>query len=68
MGQNCSLGPVLFHAAGTAANDHFCDYATGPGLLAANHKNDTDGCERKREKRKEGRGGTVVVVVVKERE
>lgn len=31
-------------AAVTPANDHFCDYATGPRLLAANHKNDTDRC------------------------
>lgn len=29
-------------AAATSVHDHFCDYATGPRLLAANHKNDTD--------------------------
>lgn len=29
-------------AAATPVHDHFCDYATGPRLLAANHKNDTD--------------------------
>lgn len=40
----CARGTL--HAAGTAANDHFCDYATGARLLAANHKNDAGSCER----------------------
>lgn len=34
----------LVPAALTPTNDHFCDYATGPRLLAANHKNDTGRC------------------------
>lgn len=34
----------LVSAALTPTNDHFCDYATGPRLLAANHKNDTGRC------------------------
>lgn len=34
-----SDGPL---AAATSVRDHFCDYATGLRLLAANHKNDTD--------------------------
>lgn len=29
-------------AAATSVHDHFCDYATGPRPLAANHKNDID--------------------------
>lgn len=37
--------PGTLRAAGTAANDHFCDYATGARLLAANHKNDAGSCE-----------------------
>lgn len=28
----------------TPANAHFCDYATGARVLAANHKNDTGRC------------------------
>lgn len=31
-------------AAATPVRAHFCDYATGVRLLAANHKNDTDSC------------------------
>lgn len=31
-------------AAATPVCAHFCDYATGTRLLAANHKNDTDSC------------------------
>ncbi len=31
-------------AAATSVCAHFCDYATGTRLLAANHKNDTDSC------------------------
>lgn len=40
-----SLAP----AALTPTNDHFCDYATGPRLLAANHKNDTGRCATSRD-------------------
>ncbi len=36
-------------AALTSTNDHFCDYATGPRLLAANHKNDTGRCATSRD-------------------
>lgn len=30
----------------TPANAHFCDYATGARVLAANHKNDTGRCQK----------------------
>lgn len=39
----------LTPAALTPTNDHFCDYATGPRLLAANHKNDTGRCAMSRD-------------------
>lgn len=39
--EGCCDGPP---AAATSVRDHFCDYATGPRLLAANHKNDTERC------------------------
>ncbi len=39
----------LAAAALTSTNDHFCDYATGPRLLAANHKNDTGRCATSRD-------------------
>lgn len=48
----------MLHAAGTAANDHFCDYATGARLLAANHKNDAGSCERETETERESVSGT----------
>lgn len=40
---------VFARAALTPTNDHFCDYATGPRLLAANHKNDTGRCATSRD-------------------
>jgi len=48
-GPGAGGAPGMLHAAGTAANDHFCDYATGARLLAANHKNDAGSCERETE-------------------
>ena len=44
------------HAAATPASDHFCDYATGVRILAADHKNDAGSRERERRGRsREGR-------------
>lgn len=34
----------LLQQPATPANAHFCDYATGARVLAANHKNDTGRC------------------------
>lgn len=35
----------LLQQSVTPANAHFCDYATGARVLAANHKNDTGRCK-----------------------